>query len=173
MDSLLNNIAEIVPLLENLLRAICYLIGLALVIKSLLRAARRSELGVQSGSWASPIAGFFIGVSFLAFPAAVSVGLETLFGSGSAADPSAIFAYGDMFPQQADAPFPRQIVESFALVARLLGYVAFARGLYLLNAAAARGAGGTFGPGATFIVAGAAAVNFPEVFRLLAGLIYG
>ena len=141
------------------------------MIKSFLGAARRSELGIQSGSWTSPIVGFFIGVSFLAFPAAVSVGLATLFGSSAVSDPSAIFAYGDGFLQLSNSQFTQQAVESFALVAQLLGYIAFARGLYLLNAATSHGAGRTFGPGATFLVAGIAAVNFPDLFKLVSVLI--
>ncbi|MDE0112879.1 MAG: hypothetical protein OXN84_11430 [Albidovulum sp.] len=167
MNALLENIAEAVPHLENLLGAICYLLGLVFVLKSLVRAARRSELGIQSGSWASPIAGFIVGVAFLAFPTAVTVGLETLFGSGAVSDPSAIFSYGDIVPGRAGEPNFRSAVESFVLIARLLGYIALARGLYLLNAATVHGSAATLGPGVTFVVAGIAAVKFTELFRLI------
>ena len=170
MNALLANAADIIPLLGNLLRAVCYLLGIVIVVKSLLLAVRRSELGVQAGSWATPITGFLIGTSFLAFPEAVSVGLESIFGSSSISSPSAIFAYGDSLLRQSRTPFALQIVESFAMLAQLLGYIAFARGLFLLNAASANGGVKSFGPGATFIVAGIAAVNFPEFFNLLAGL---
>ncbi|MDE0531976.1 MAG: hypothetical protein OXI01_11100 [Albidovulum sp.] len=173
MSALLESIAEAVPHPENLLLAICYLLGLVFVLKSIVRAARRSELGIQSGSWASPIAGLIVGAAFLAFPTAVTVGLETLFGSGTVSDPSAIFAYSDIISGQSYEPNFGSAVESFALIARLLGYIAFARGLYLLNAATVDGSAAAFGPGATFVVAGIAAVNFPELFRLISNLISG
>ncbi|MDE0113073.1 MAG: hypothetical protein OXN84_12435 [Albidovulum sp.] len=171
MSALLESIAEAVPHPENLLRAICYLLGLVFVLKSIVRAARRSELGIQSGSRASPIAGFIVGAAFLALPTAITVGLQTLFGSGTVSDPSSIFACGGIIPGQAGEPNFGSAAESFAPIARPSGRMAFARGLHLLNAATVRGSAATFGPGAAFAAAGVAAANFPEPFRLIANSI--
>ena len=171
MSALLESIAEAVPHPENLLLAICYLLGLVFVLKSIVRAARRSELGIQSGSRASPIAGFIAGAAFPAFPAAAAAGLEIPFGSGAASGPPPIFACGGIIPGQAGEPNFGSAAESFALIARPSGRMAFARGLHLLNAATVDGSAATFGPGAAFAAAGVAAANFPEPFRLIANSI--
>ncbi len=170
---IISNVAAATVALESLLRAIFFLMGLALVVQSLRVAARRSELGPQSGTWIKPVMGFVTGIAFLGFSSTLSVILGTLFGAGEVVAAEDIFAYGRLLLDPLDASGSREAVAAIVLIIQFIGFLAVARGLLFLNYAASPGGPSTLGPGFTFLVAGALAVNFPVFARALASLANG
>lgn len=163
-------VAMYVLQLERLLRAVCFLLGAGLAVHALRLAGRRAELGPQVGTWTKPIATFASGVALMAFPAFVSVLLASLFGTGMVDSPESIFSYsGNMLDSFNTSTF-RQASTSLVLLIQLIGYVAVARGIWFLNASVSPGNQKMFGPGITFLIAGALAVNFPSFIGLLTGL---
>ena len=167
LHALLVNFADLMPAFDLVYRAVCYLLGLVLVMLSLMRAARRVELGPGSMSWARPITGFIAGIVLLAIPDSIGVLLGSLFGNSDGVSPQQIFAYTDEALGPMSTPGLRRIVGSFMLLAQCIGYIAVFRGILMLNAAASPSGRGSVGAGLTFLVAGAIAVNFPEFLSLL------
>ena len=168
--SIITNLAAALPALEGLLRAVLYVLGILLVIRSLHLALRRTEFGAQATSSARVIVTFVTGALLLAFPATVSTLGLTLFGTTATLGPEAIFAYGNgMLDPLANGP-SRQAAGTFVLIIQLVGFIAIARGLLFLNLAASPGAPQSFGPGLTFLIAGALAVNFPLFFGMITNL---
>ena len=168
--SIITNLAAALPALEGLLRAVLYVLGILLVIRSLHLALRRTEFGAQATSSARVIVTFVTGTLLLAFPATVSTLGLTLFGTTATPGPEAIFAYGNgMLDPLANGP-SRKAAGAFVLIIQLVGFIAIARGLLFLNLAASPGGPQSFGPGLTFLIAGALAVNFPQFFGMIAGL---
>ena len=169
--SIITNLAAALPALEGLLRAVLYVLGILLVIRSLHLALRRTEFGAQATSSARVIVTFVTGTLLLAFPATVSTLGLTLFGTTATPGPEAIFAYGNgMLDPLANGPTHDKAAGAFVLIIQLVGFIAIARGLLFLNLAASPGGPQSFGPGLTFLIAGALAVNFPLFFGMIAGL---
>ena len=166
--ALLANIVAYLGPLEGLLRAVLFLVGMVLVIQALRLAGRRSEFGAQAGSWATPMASFLTGAALLAFPSTIAVAVGSLFGSSSIEAPEAIFSYGGPLLDPFDGPGFRASIGAIVMIIQFVGLLAVARGLLFLNQAATPGGPRTLGPGFTFLVAGALAVNFPAFFGLLA-----
>ena len=168
--AIITNLAAALPALEGLLRAVLYVLGILLVIRSLHLALRRTEFGAQATSSARVVMTFVTGAMLLAFPATVSTLGLTLFGTTTTPGPEAIFAYGKgMLDPLATGP-TRHATGAFVLIIQLVGLIAIARGLLFLNLAASPGGPQSFGPGLTFLVAGSLAVNFPLFFGMIAGL---
>ena len=159
--------------LEFLLRAIFYVIGLFLVVRSLVQAARRSSQGPQSGSWASPIAGFVTGAAFLSFPTTLSVLVASVFGAPEIASPQSIFSYDQGTLDSLDGTVAVPVISVIVALIQLIGFIAVARGLLMLNRAAASEPGAFLGPGLTFVSAGVLAANFPIFFGAVADLLIG
>ncbi len=166
--SVITQLASHVPRFEGLLRAIVFLIGATLVIQSLRLAVRRAEFGPQAASWSKTVAGFFAGAALLAFPHTVSALVGTLFGANDLHSASSIFSYGGGMLQPLAGS--QKAVEAIVLIIQLIGFIAIARGLLFLNSAASAGGPRTFGPGFTFVIAGALAVNFPAFFGIMTEL---
>ena len=158
---------------EWLLRAICYVVGIVLVLQSLRLAAKRSEFGAQSASAGRIAVSFVIGTGMLAFPATVSLLLATVFGSTEIADPDSVFALDGGMLDPLSGGSSREAVRALILIIQFIGFIAIARGLLFLNLATRPDGPRTLGPGFTFLIAGALAVNFPAFFGLVADLFSG
>ena len=166
-------IADHLLAFEGLLHAVLYVIGAVLILQSLRLAARRSEFGAQAATSGRIFSGFITGAAFLAFPATVSVLLASIFGSSEIAGPEMMFSIdnGTLDPLAGSAAGVG--IDALVLVIRFVGFIAIARGLLFLNLAASPDGPRTLGPGFTFLIAGALAVNFPVFFGLMAGLFAG
>ena len=172
MDPLqaIDAIAGYVSAFEGLLKAVLYVIGIAMIIQSLRLAARRSESGAQTAPSGRIVSGFLTGTALLAFPATVSVLLSSLFGTGNTASPEMIFALDGGLLDPLSAPGARNSVSALVMIIQFVGFIAIARGLLLLNLAARPDGPRSLGPGFTFLIAGALAVNFPVFFGFVSSL---
>ncbi|MCY4260799.1 MAG: hypothetical protein OXC91_11115 [Rhodobacteraceae bacterium] len=164
----IRSLAATLDAFEHLLAALCYIMGVLLIIQALRRAGRRSELGAGSGSWAEPIATFVSGVALLAFPATVGVILGSLFGATTRESPQAILSFPGVEQTRGVLAGASGLVTAIIRLIQFVGLIAIVRGILVLNAAASGRA--TVGGGITFLVAGGLAVNFPEFWQMLTQL---
>lgn len=160
------------PSLENLAMVISWIIGLLLVVRAILNAGRRSDLGKQAGGWGGPIGGFLAGCAFIALPSLITVMSITIFEEAPS-NASSIFAYAPATIGLFDDGGPaRQILTAISAVAMFVGLLAVMRGIYMLNLASQGGNGqATYGSGMTFLIAGILAVNFPKFVGLFEQLV--
>lgn len=177
MIDLLQIIENVVRLLlpfSRFVYAVCFAIGVIMVLMGLRAATRRAEVGAQQGSYGRPFTQILIGALFISLPALLLSLSETFFGAGiQSAD--AIFAYAPATLGLFDAGSPgRAMITGIIMIVQFIGIIAVIRGLTLLNRSA-QGDGGpkTFGPGVTFLISGAMAVNFPLFFGAVERLITG
>lgn len=168
--SAIEAVAEYLPRLEGMLRAVFFVMGALLVVNSVRLAGRRAELGPSGGSWLKPLASLASGAALAAFPGFVSVLLATFFESGDVDAPESVFAYSGRLLSAVDGDFLRRPLASAIALIQFVGFVAVGRGVWFLNASSSPGGQRMFGPGCTFVIAGALAVNFPSFFGLLSEL---
>jgi hypothetical protein len=160
--ALIENTVAMIPQISGFLVAICYVIGILLVISGLLAGQKRSESGPQSGGWGPVLVRFIMGICFLSFPTTVGAALMSVFGSATASPAEAIFSMAPSMTAPLQEGNGQRILTALVRVIQLVGLIGLARGLYLLNAAG-NGSGQvrSVGPGITFVVGSTLAVNFP------------
>jgi hypothetical protein len=158
----IRNIADIIPNLNMLFYALSWMIGLIMVIKALQLSAKRHAMGPASGGWNEPIVMLVIGILFVALPGLMDTLSVTIFGVTANEDPSSIFAYAPAVVGVMGTDGPaREIIIAIVTIVRFVGLIAVMRGLYMLNQSSKGQGQSTFGPGFTFVIAGALAFNFP------------
>lgn len=161
------------PALDNLATGVSWIIGILLVVSAILGAGKRSEMGTQGGSWASPIGRFLTGVAFIALPSVITLLSYSFFGSAPT-NASAIFAYAPqtigLFEEGSEA---KQIITAITAVAMFVGVIAIMRGIYMLNMATQPNNQTGWGPGIVFLAAGTLAVNFPKFVGMMEKWISG
>lgn len=165
MLDLLEIIARLAAMMKDfefLFGALCLVLGLVFVIRGLMAAARRSERGPGGGGWSGAIMMFATGALFFGFPALVGTLTRTVFGLTAPPDAEAIFSFAPDTLGGVESNALRGVIVSVTVIIQFVGLIGIARGLWLVNLSAQgeRGAG-AFGPGLTFMIAGALAVNFP------------
>lgn len=159
--------------LTGLMYILSWLIGVVLVMMAIKAATRRSEVGLNAGSWASPFWTLVIGVCFVALPGFMQSVAQTFFGTPTS-DPSEIFAYAPatvgLFAE--DSP-GRAMITGIVVIIQFIGLLGFMRGLLLLRHTAVGGGGGpqTLGPGMVHVIAGGMAANFPIFLGVMEQLV--
>lgn len=175
MADLLQIIQNVVGFLDEFQRlfgVICFVLGVIFAIRGLMGAAKRQEMGPGQGSWGGPLMMFTTGVLFVAMPGLVNSLSQTFFALNSPSSPDSIFSYAPATIGIMDGAEARTIIIGITAIVQFIGLIAIARGLYLLNLSAQSAQGPrTFGPGLTFVIAGAMAVNFPTFVGVMEALI--
>lgn len=171
---IIENVVRLLAPFSTFVYALCFVIGVLMVLSGLQAASRRAEVGLQGGSYGKPLSRAITGVMLISLPALLLTLSETFFGTGIQSADS-IFAYAPSTLGLFDAGGPaRAMISGIIMIIQFIGLIAVIRGLYLLNLSA-QGDGGpkTFGPGVTFLISGAMAVNFPLFFGMVERLITG
>lgn len=159
-----------------LISVLCFIFGITMIAMALMIAGRLPQTsGVGPsfrGGWVYVIMLMVSGAFFMAFPALIDALRVTFFGLGVNNNPSAIFSYAPATIGIMSGPEATRLVTGIVAIVQVIGLIAVMRGIFLLNASA-KGAGGppTYGPGLTFIIAGAMAVNFPVFVGVIEDLI--
>lgn len=170
--AILENLVSIVPSFSSFLSALCWVIGGIFIISSILQASKRYDYGISQGSWRAPIAKFVIGICFIAFPSVVATMVGTFFGSTDIASAESIFQHAPKMTGIFVDSNSQKIVKDLVIVVKVVGFIGFIRGLYLLNqTAAGNGGSRTYGQGMTFIIASTMAINFPLFVMLMEKLV--
>lgn len=170
--AILDNLVSYIPSFNALLASLCWIIGALFVISSVFHASRRYDFGVSQGSWKAPIAKFVIGVCFIALPSLITTMIGTFWGTSEPESAEAIFQYAPKMTGIFEDNDTRKLVINLVLIVKVIGFIGFVRGLFLLNHAAS-GTGGarTFGQGMTFVIASTMAINFPLFIMLIEKLV--
>jgi len=157
---------------EAFFGVLCFLLGVIFGIKGLMAAAKRQEMGPGQGSWVGPLMMFLTGVIFIALPGLVDSLSQTIFALQTPVEADSIFAYAPATIGIMDGAEARTLIIGITAIVQFIGLIAIARGLYLLNLSAQSAQGPkTFGPGLTFVIAGALATNFPVFVGVMESLI--
>lgn len=169
---IIEQVTGFIPNFEFLFGVICFLLGVIFGIKGIMAAAKRSEMGQSYGSWGAPTMMFLTGVMFVALPGLINTLSLTFFAMGQPDDPEAIFAHAPSTIGIMDGAEARTIIIGITAIVQFIGLIAVARGLYLMNQSAQSAQGPkTFGPGLTFVIAGAMATNFPIFVGVMENLV--
>ena len=175
MTDLLQIIENVVGFLDEfqfLFGVICFVLGVIFAIRGLMGAAKRQEMGPGQGSWGGPMSMFFTGVLFVAMPGLVNSLSQTFFALSAPSSAENIFSYAPATIGIMDGAEARTIIVGITAIVQFIGLIAIARGLYLMNLSAQSAQGPkTFGPGLTFVIAGALATNFPTFVGVMEALI--
>jgi hypothetical protein len=160
------------PLFIKLTSIIFFVLGVVFAIKGLMGAAKRQEMGAGQGSWGGPLMMFTTGVLFIAFPGVMNTLSQTFFAMSSPPSADSIFSYAPATIGILDGAEAQSLIIGITLIVQFVGVIAIARGLYLLNMSAQSAQGPkTFGPGLTFVIAGAMATNFPIFVGVMENLV--
>jgi len=170
--AILDNLVAVVPSFSAFLSALCWVVGAVFIISAVLQASRRYDYGISQGSWRAPITEFAVGLCFIAFPSMVAAMVGTFFGSTEIASAESIFQHAPKMTGIFTDSSSQRIVTNLVIVVKVVGFIGFMRGLYLLNLASA-GSGGarTYGQGMTFIIASTMAINFPLFVMVMESLV--
>ena len=168
---IVRNVVAVLDGLQWLVSGICFLIGFVMTAQALRMARRRHESGPALGSWAAPLSTFVTAAMFLSLPTVLDVLNVSLFGTASRSA-SSVFEYADGTIGAIRGARARELIAGLVAIVQFMGVIAVCRGIHLLGLSARGGHGPrTFGPGITFLVAGAAATNFPLFVGLAESLI--
>lgn len=160
------------PEIIRMTSIIFFVMGVIFAIKGLMAAAKRQEMGPGQGSWAGPMVTFTTGVLFVAFPGLMNSLSQTFFALSTPSSADSIFSYADATIGILDGAEAQGLIVGITLIVQFVGMIGIARGLYLLNQSAQGSQGPkTFGPGLTFVIAGAMATNFPIFVGVMDDLI--
>lgn len=128
LSAWVSNLATQVPPVIQLVVAISYVTGFGLLVSAIAKFKRCAQ-GISMMSANESVTGPFvrltIGAALLYFPSFIKIGSETLFGEGSA------IAYMSG-PSGGSALFSG-VLGSVVLIFRLIGYIAFIKGLLMLS----------------------------------------
>ncbi len=173
----IQRVSDIVPPLQALLVAFCFIAGTVLLIRGVLIAAQHGDTPSRfvsgSHSKGAVIAHWVIGAFLLGLPAVVGASLETLFMTSTAAQPTEIFAYAPEAMQSMTNDNARSIVVALLRIVQIIGLIGMIRGLFLLNAAPVHPGSGLVGKGATHLIGGTLAINIVVFVGMIESLVVG
>lgn len=168
--TILENVADLVPLLWPLFSVICFIIGGVLILRGLRHMAAKQYVRDTQNSYTGMVGYIVSGACMIGMPGFLEMLQLTLFGAGVDNDPSAIFAYAPESVGLFESDGAEQMIIAITVIIQFVGAIGVARGILLLNQSA-NGGQQTFGPGLTFVIAGAMATNFPVFVGLMESLI--
>lgn len=155
IDQMLINLSESIGPVENLVKALAIVIGMAFIFKALyqlkiygdLRTMMSSQTGVKE-----PLSYLFIGALFIYLPSMIEMMMLTVFGQESPLD------YSGSVNGRTTAEF----VKAALRIMQLIGWISFIRGWMILAKSSSQGAAGQgikFSKGITHVIGGLLAIN--------------
>ncbi len=155
LANIVNNIAP--PLMQYALPAFCYFVGIIFVAVCLYRLAiASSDASRAPGSFGTFVT-LFVGAAFLSFAHMIAYTRGTIFDTGTVYNQMQFVSSNPMDPQmqaRAIAAFTAVLV-----FLRIVGYISFARGLFILRAFGEGRSGGSIMGAVTHIIAGGMLAN--------------
>lgn len=163
ITSMLQNVALSVPGVVQLTFAVCYLVGLWEVLRSiykLKRYAQGTSMMSQEASLMKPMMHLFVGVGCIYLPTLMDSFLQTAFATSI----DSVVAY----PAEESDPFV-SVVRPLILVTRAFGLIAIVRGWIMLAKLGGEGAAqpGTTGKAVMHILGGICAWNIVGLWTII------
>lgn len=160
------NIAAQVPNLRALVVAIAFVSGIGFVIGAIMKlkvVAQSSSSMMQRESVTGPLVHFLIGVVLIYFAGFVNVGAQTVFGANVAYE----YASGGSLTSF-DA-----LIAPVIDITKLIGMIAFLKGLYLLAKLGQQSQQGSLSKGLVHIIGGVLAMNIEATYTILMNTLQG
>lgn len=168
LDMALTSLSASFNSIEKLIKAMSYIIGLALVVRGLMmyRAlANQTMSTAQRGEIAGPAVHIVVGAIMFYFPSTLSTTLNTVFGTSQLTEISQIIDY----PSLAQSERWSKLSEIIQKYMYLIGLIAFVRGWVLLSKMGHAGAQpGQIGKGLIHIIGGILLINIVQTVNILA-----
>lgn len=163
----LTNIAAQVPYLIEFVGALAYLSGIGFVVLGLMKFkafAQNMSMMSQQKSISEPIICFGVGIILIFYAGFVEAGSATLFGSDWLS-----YSNGEL---AGITGWDTYTVPIIAIV-RLIGYIAFLKGIYLITRAGQHSQQGGIHKAIVHMVGGILAINFEATWMVLYNTITG
>lgn len=164
LNAIKSNIGPVIKLVT----AVAYVIGVWFIysaIQSLKRAGQSQMMMQQQNAIGGPLVKLIIGILLIYLPNTIDITVWTLWGhTAFGSEAESVMTYT---PSGGD-PFGAMKEGAIALV-RLIGYIAFVRGLVALSHSTDQGGGqqGGFAKGILYLIGGILAINIVETVRVI------
>jgi intracellular multiplication protein IcmC len=166
LGTMLQNIANIMPELIQMVTAASYIFGLSFILKAIYKLREYGELRTMTSSQTSivpPIVMLAVGGLLIYFPSAYQIGLMTLF------DYSSPLSYAD-----GASSTSAEFTSALLLIMQFIGAIAFIKGLMMMNHASGQGSQpGTFSKALTHMIGGLCAINVYGTWTIISNTLMG
>lgn len=160
LQNMLLNLDEVLPELEDFLRAFAYLAGIIFIVRGLYQLKIYGEMRTMMSNNADikgPIKMFVVGAVLMYLPGAFEVSFQTLFDYS--------------LPKQVDdVDFGSKysnVARALMHLVQLIGLISFIRGWFMIAKSGGPQQGGGFGKGMIHIIGGIMAVNVYGMMEIL------
>ena len=161
LDAAYERLTEAYDSFELLVRAVAFLMGIVMIFRgiAMYRAfGQHVNQMTRNGELAGPAVYLVVGTLLLNFPVIIDASLQTTFGTTD--------LVGLKYTGESDVIKWNNVLQLVTLYARLIGLIAFVRGLYLISKAGDPGVQpGTISKGLVHFVAGVLLVNIGMTFE--------
>lgn len=164
LTALIERSVALIPLLQAVIVAICFIIGLIFIARAIPRMAivfesRAAGLSPMGTSYKGPAVSFFIGSLLISLSATISAFLMTFYRQDQAVAASEIFAYAPTIAESLTHDVTSRAIIGLLRFVQFIGLIGFVRGLFILNMASNTGTIGETGRGITHLIGGTLAMN--------------
>lgn len=157
----LHNLAATTPIMTRVLFGAMYVAGFCFLFGGVYKLKHYGDIRTMMSSSAElrgPILYLFVGACLVFYPHIITIGLNTVYGKNE------ILSYT---PQNV-SPIYNQMFQDIGYLLRLVGFVAFFKGLMMLTRLSNHSSPpGTFGKALTHIIGGLLAVNLFGTWDIL------
>lgn len=179
LAGLVDRIVALVPPLQALIVAACFVVGVLMAMNAIRGFAAASESnasgqGVYGPVVWQPTMTLIVAILLVSLSSTISAFLVSFFQTEETVAASEIFAYAPEMLQPLDHEQARTIVIALLRIVQLIGLIGFIRGLTLMNKSAYRGPySGLFGQGLTHVIGGVLAMNIVQFVGMIEDLVIG
>jgi intracellular multiplication protein IcmC len=168
LSNWLYNLATHVPSLVKLVVAVAYVSGFGFLMGSIMKfkaCAQGSTMMSSQQSLSGPLIHLLVGVALIYFGGFIQIGSTTFFGQNSSMAYEANLDSGALFSG---------MIAPIILILRLIGYIAFIKGFYILARLGGHQAQpGTLGKAVVHIIGGILAINVEATYVILLNTFQG
>jgi intracellular multiplication protein IcmC len=166
-DTMIENLADSMPAIIAMLSAAAYIMGFFFILMGVYGLKQYGELRTMmssSTSLSGPLITLAVGGGLIFLPTTVDVGMATIFGTASTS-PISI---------PTDITGDEDLLNAVVAIVKVVGIVAFIRGMIMLNNVGGQGAQpGTMGKALTHIVGGLLAINMWGFWEVIESTLMG
>ncbi|MCX7116087.1 MAG: type IV secretion protein IcmC [Gammaproteobacteria bacterium] len=173
--NILNNLANNLGPVQTLLRAVCYILGLAFAFKALYSLKAYGEGKTMTSTTTNmkePLTYLFVSAVLLFLPSALGIMINSTFGSSS------ILAYSSSSsnnPAMSALFGGSKAGRAISTIIQTIGYIAFIRGWMMVAKSASQGGqqAGSTGKGLMHVFGGILAINIVSTMEIVNNTLYG
>ncbi len=167
LDVALTNLSRAFTSIEQLVVAITYIIGLALIVRGIMMYrifANQTFGSAQRGEIAGPMVHIVIGALLLYIPSTLTASLGTVFGTSEIGQAQNLIGYQTLSSSEKWQKLTNVVIDYMILV----GLIAFVRGWVILSKMGHSGSQpGSVGKGLVHVIGGILLINIVDTVNIL------